>query len=381
MLPSVLFVSKPVDPPVNDGTKHLVMTLAAHLGRYVPRVMTTRHVHSLGNKILADAIYESASSYAPSFMNNLRAARHLATGPKPDLWHFVFAPNLKSSSMGRFLKSLRRVPVVQTVASRPRHFDEGSRLLFGDVVVAQSRDTRDRLSQAWERGHAKMSSPGRAPRIEVIPPPVGVVRVPTMEDTMAIRKALDIGPNTPILLYPGDLEVSHGARIVKAAAVVTMQRHPTAVVVFAYRDKTPSTAQIAAELMRDLNPARVRFVRETPDILALVRTSAALLFPVDDLYGKVDIPIILLEAMALSTPIVTYRQGPLADLEGVEIVSAGDPLALADTAVALIDDHGRRNRCIEKQRQTVERNHDAARVTAAYEDLYDALRGRAASRT
>lgn len=371
MLPSVLFVSKPVDPPVNDGTKHLVMTLATYLGRHVPRVMTTRHVHSLGNKILADAIYESASSYAPSFMNNLRAARHLATGPKPDLWNFVFAPNLKASSMGRFLKSLRRVPVVQTIASRPRHFDESSRLLFGDIVVAQSRDTRDRLCEAWERKAARNTT---VPRIEVIPPPVGVVRVPTLEDTMAVRRALDIGPNTPILLYPGDLEVSHGARIVKAAAVVAMQRHPTAVVVFAYRDKTPDTSRIAAELGRDLNPARVRFVREAPDILALVRTSAALVFPVDDLYGKVDIPIILLEAMALSTPIVTYRQGPLADLEGVEIVSPGDPLALADAAIALIDDYGRRNRCIENQRQTVERNHDAARVAAAYEDIYDRLR-------
>lgn len=371
MLPSVLFVSKPVDPPVNDGTKHFVMTLANYLGRHVPRVMTTRHVRDLGHKILADAIYESASSYAPSFLNNLRAARHLATGPRPDLWNFVFAPNPRSSKMGRLLKSLRRVPVVQTIASRPRHFERSSQLLFGDVIVAQSRDTRDRLLESWEHDAQRSA---QAPKIELIPPPLGKVRVPTLEDTMAVRQALGVGSNVPMLLYPGDLEVSHGARIVKAAAVVAMQRHPTAVVVFAYRDKSPNSAAIASELKRDLNPSRVRFVRESPDIQALVRTSAALLFPVDDLYGKVDIPIVLLEAMALGTPVVTYRYGPLSDLEGVEVVRMGDPIALADSALALIDDHARRSRCVDAQRQTVERNHDAAHAAAAYETLYDALR-------
>lgn len=374
MLPSVLFVSKPVDPPVNDGTKHFVMTLASYLGRHVPRVMTTRQVRDLGHKILADAVYESASSYAPSLMNNLRAARHLATGPRSDLWNFVFAPNLRSSQMGRFLKMMRRVPVVQTIASRPRHFEQANQLLFGDVIVAQSRDTRDRLCEAWDKAAHR---PGSTPKIELIPPPIGRVRIPTLDETMAVRRSLDLASNTPILLYPGDLEVSHGARIVKATAVVTMQRHPTAVVVFAYRDKSPRSEQIAGELMRDLNPKRVRFVREAPDILALVRTSAALLFPVDDLYGKIDIPIVLLEAMALSTPVVTYRHGPLSDLEGVEVVRMGDPLALADIAVALIDDHGRRTRCIEAQLQTVERNHDAARAAAAYEKIYDSLRSRA----
>jgi glycosyltransferase involved in cell wall biosynthesis len=272
--------------------------------------------------------------------------------------------------MGRWLKALRQVPVVQTIASRPRDFAGIEGLVFGDVVVAQSRDTRDRLVSGWV---ADPSRSARQPRVEVILPPLGEVRIPTLDETTSVRRELGLGPDVPILLYPGDLEVSHAARLVKAASVVIAQRHPTATVVFAYRDKTPHAVQVASDLLRELNPQRVRLVREASDILALVRTSAAVLFPVDDLYGKIDIPIILLQAMALSTPVVTYNQGPLADLAGVEVVRTGDPFALADAGLALIDAHDRRGQCIDAQLQAVRTKHDAARVAAAYEQLYDEL--------
>jgi phosphatidylinositol alpha-1,6-mannosyltransferase len=370
MQPSVLFVSKPVDPPINDGTKHIVTTIASHLTRYDARVMTTRKVSSLEyERVQVDPIYAPASSYAPSVLNNVRAARHLALERQAQLWNFVFAPNLRSSQMGRWLKAMRRIPVVQTVASRPREFTDVQRLLFGDVVVAQSEDTRRRLQKGWLEDKAS----GPCPRIEVILPPLGDVRVPTLEDTTGIRRSLQLGPDVPILLYPGDIEFSHGARLVKAAASIVTDRHPTAIVVFAYRDKTRDAGPAASQLMRDLNPKRVRLVREAADILALVRTSAAVLFPVDDLYGKVDLPIILLEAMALSTPVVTVDVGPLAELRGVEQVPLGDPIALANASLALIDDHARRARCIDTQLRAVRERHDAQQAASRYESVYDTM--------
>jgi phosphatidylinositol alpha-1,6-mannosyltransferase len=173
------------------------------------------------------------------------------------------------------------------------------------------------------------------------------------------------------------LEVSHGAERVGNAVARIVERHPTAVVVFAYRDKTADAVRFAAELAKKLErvalPERVRFLRETTDILSLVRTSAALLFPVEELFGKVDIPIILLEAMALGTPVVTCGEGPLADLEGVERVPPDDAYALADVALALITDYGRRGRIIDAQSKALESRFSASVVGAAYEGLYDEL--------
>jgi phosphatidylinositol alpha-1,6-mannosyltransferase len=374
MAPTVQFVSKPVDPPINDGTKHIVLTLARHMNRYAPRVMTTRGVEDVGAGIGVDSIYEPASSYAPSLLNNLRAAKHLALNRRARIWNFVFAPNALSSQMGRLLSGVRRVRVVQTIASRPRAFDEPRKLLFGDVVVAQSDDTRRRFESAFEA--EKIPSEAR-PRIEVIAPPLGEVRIPELEDTNAIRQELSIGLDVPILLYPGDLEVSQGAARVARAAERILARHGTAVVVFAFREKTPLATARAAALRQELAGRvpldRVRFLRECRDILALVRTSAAVLFPVDELYGKVDLPIVLLEAMALGTPVVVTNEGPLSELDGALRVAPNDDEDLANVAISLIDDHGRRARCVDEQHRALRERFSVERVVDRYEALYDEL--------
>jgi phosphatidylinositol alpha-1,6-mannosyltransferase len=336
--------------------------------------MTTRGVGVVDVGVSVDAIYEPASSYAPSLLNNVRAAKHLLLEKRADIWNFVFAPNKKSSQIGRLLRTLRRVPVVQTIASRPKVFADPASLLFGDVVVAQSHDTLARFEEALAEAGGEEA---KRPRFAVIAPPLGDVRVPTLEETSVVRRELRVSNDVPLLLYPGDLEVSKGAVRVMQAVGRIVHRHPTAVVVFAYRNKTPHAETIAMAHKERLERLglieRVRFVREAADILALVRTSAALLFPVDELYGKVDIPIVLLEAMALGTPVVTYGEGPLADLEGVERIASDDEFALADTAVTLIDDHVRRHRCIEAQYRAVEERFCAASVARAYERLYDEL--------
>lgn len=374
MSPSVQFVSKPVDPPINDGSKHVVLTLASHLERYAPRVMTTRGVSSVGCGIEVDAIYEPASSYAPSLLNNVRAAIHIALRARADIWHFVFAPNARSSQMGRLLSRVRGIPVLQTIASRPRTFDNPLNLLFGNVVVAQSHDTRAQFMTALKDAAI---TDAECPRIEVIGPPLGEVAVPSLDATNAVRRSLSLATDVPLLLYPGDLEVGKGAKRVAESVPFIVARHPSAVVVFAYRDKTASASAFATELQRELEqtvPAgRVRFVRESTDILALVRTTAAILFPVDDLYGKVDIPIVLLEAMALGTPVVTCAEGPLGELAGTVTTLPGDARGLAEAALSLIDDYGRRGGCIEAQLALLADRFSATVVAGAYERLYDEL--------
>ncbi len=166
----VLFVSKPIVPPYHDGTKCLVRDVATHVTRVAPVVMSAPGVAPLrradGAEVEMEAAYRGAGSFAPAFADNLRAATWLAARSRAAVWHFVFAPNPRSSGAGRMLKRLRRVPVVQTVASPPREFRAIETLLFGDVVVAQSHWTKKNIENAAEAEGVT------APRVEVIPPPV-----------------------------------------------------------------------------------------------------------------------------------------------------------------------------------------------------------------
>jgi glycosyltransferase involved in cell wall biosynthesis len=367
----VLYVSKPIAPPFHDGTKCLVRDLSLNLRRYRGQIMTTPDTRDLGYApreghpgLGAAHVYRSSGGYTPTLAANARAAAFLVAESRADLWHFVFAPNPRTSAIGRMARAIRRIPVVQTVASAPRRFE--SSVFFGDIVVAQSTWTRDRIVEAFER------EARRAPRVEVIPPPIGPLRARSAEAIAAVRHELGLPDGAPVLVYPGDLEVSHGAETVAAAVEEIARELPGSIVVFACRAKTARAPVIEAGLRARLAGARVRFVREV-DLPALLGASSVVLFPVDDLWGKVDLPISLLEAMRLGVPVVALNDGPLADLAGAIRVPARDPAALAEAAVALVQDAAHRAAVVELARAGVSRLYDAGVVAAAYERLYDDL--------
>ncbi len=362
--PRVLFVSKAVAPPFHDGAACLVRDLCAGLSRCEATIMTTRGGPQLGEHIHHAPIYATHSRFSPALRDNARVFGHVLADRRHDLWHFVFAPNPLSSRAGTMLRTLRSVPIVQTVASQPRSFDHVERLLFGDRVVALSRYTADRLVQA---GVA-------AARIAVVPPPIADVARSEADRTEALRAA-GLLAGVPTFLYPGDLEFSGGASTVARAAASILRDVPRAQLVFACRAKTDKAKQAQAVLSAELQPHgdRVRFVGEVPDLPALIGAATAVLFPVDDLFGKVDLPYAVLEAALLQVPVVVADRGPLAELSHAPAIAPGDAAALAQWCVRIARDEALRAQIGAALRQSVRSACAPEVVAAAYEDIYDEL--------
>jgi len=291
----VLFVSKPVVPPFDDGSKCLVRDIAGALRIASPVVMVSPGAPSLGERVRGEHVYGTASRFAPS--GNALAFNRLMFGEPLDLWHFVFAPNAASSSAAHIAIRSRRSrgwpgKVVQTVASRPRTFSKS--LFFGDRLVALSEWTRVRLLQAGISDAI----------VRVIPP---CAREPAARSTREETRArLGIDGDGPLILYPGDLHVSSGAATVALAVPDVLRAVPGARFVFACRGKGADVAKHEAGLREGLRglEAYVQIVGSVDDMHGLVAAADIVAFPVDDLHGKVDLPIVLLEAMALEKPLV-----------------------------------------------------------------------------
>jgi glycosyltransferase involved in cell wall biosynthesis len=367
--PRVLFISKPIAPPFHDGSKCLVRDVATHLTRASATVLTTPGAPQLSPAagalpVRTAAAYGVPGGFTPAFSANLRAACWVLLRSRADVWHFVFAPNARTSGAGRLMKRVRGVPVVQTVASPPRSFADPSALFFGDVIVAQSAWTREAIESSYA------GSGLSAPRLAVIPPPVPELETPSAADVQRVRRELRLTAEQRYVLYPGDLETSSGGELSAALAERLPSAVPDLVTVIAYRKKTPRAAEIAAGLAARLPNAHTRFVENTPDILALVAGAAALIFPVDDLWGKVDLPIVLLEAMALGVPVIVLDQGPLCDLQGVLKVPSLEVTAWLDVVARLLADPGQAGQVAAEQRAALHERHRASVVARAYEDLY-----------
>jgi phosphatidylinositol alpha-1,6-mannosyltransferase len=366
-LPRVLFVSKPIAPPWNDGSKNLVRDVARHLTRAEATVLSTPDAPEVGGGARMDRIYTAPGTFAPGLVQNARVVRRLLTGDAHDVWHFVFAPNPASSTVARFTSRTRRMlgwkgSVVQTVASAPRSFDGVAQWIFGDVVVVVSD---------WMRG--RLLGAGVKRDLHVIPPCAEAPSVPTRAAIEGARSKLGVG-SAPIVLYPGDYEVSHGAATVARSVSRIVKGVPGARVVFACRAKTAKSAGARALVEGDLRAAglldRTVHAGEVDDMAALLAASTVVAFPVDDLYGKVDVPLVLLEALALGIPVVAARGGPLETISAARFVDPEDDAALAAEVTRFLTDTAAAAEAAKRGRALYDSRFSPRVVAAAYEELY-----------
>jgi glycosyltransferase involved in cell wall biosynthesis len=363
-LPKVLLVSKPVAPPFHDGSVCLVRELASHLHAVCPSVMTTPDAPPVAQHVDHQRIYHSRGSFAPAARNNARVLWHLVFGRSYDLWHFVFAPNPTSSRVGAAAKRIRRVPVVQTVPSRPRSFSGSAHLLFGDEVVAMSRYTADRL----------VGGGFPAQRLHVIPPPVSdVARSPQQCETARTR--CGVPSDAPMFIYFGDLEFSTGAQTFANAIPLLLRSVSGSVAVLACRAKTDRSVAAQHRLADQLANLgeRVRFAGELDDLPALLASATVAAFPVDDLYGKVDLPYAVLEACLLQVPVVVARGGPLEEIAPAPAVAPGDSSELAARCIEIANDAALRASIGTSLRAHVLQHHNPDQVARDYEALYTKL--------
>jgi phosphatidylinositol alpha-1,6-mannosyltransferase len=362
----VLFVSKPIVPPWHDGSKNFVRDIASHLVRAHAVVMATEGAPSIGARVEIEPVYRASGSFSPGLSANARVASRLMFGAPHDIWHFVFAPNRVSSTVAKIAIRSRRMrgwkgKVVQTIASAPRVCDP--EFLFGDVVITMSEHTKKRYLVE-----------GAEPELlRVIPPCAPPTARATKEAQLAFRVEHGLG-DSRVVVFPGDYEVSSGAEVVARAIPTILAKNPDAKFVFACRPKTVASADAKTKIMGILAEQNVaeytRHVGELDGMATLLSLASVLAFPVDDLYGKVDLPLVLLEALALGVPLVLARGGPLEEIRAARFVPPRDAGALAQTVNALLDSPAE---LPDQERALYLGRFRPGIVAATYDDLYDQI--------
>ncbi len=366
--PAVLYVSKPLVPPWHDGSKNLTRDLAQHVQFAQSHVMTTAAEPLAG--AVSHSVYAASGGFAPGLRANAGVLAHLmfaTSAGRAAVWHFVFAPNLRSAQAARLAISARRAlgwkgKVVQTIASAPLSFDGVAQCLFGDHLVVLSEWMRERMLAAGVR------TP-----MTVIPP---CVPAPAAISQGRGKEAMgDV--SAPVVLFPGDYEVSSAAITLARA---TPELHKRGImVVYACRPKTPRSHEAREAVIAELralgveqNAAQggVQHLGEVRNMHAVLAGADVIAFPVDDLYGKVDVPLVLLEALAMGKPVVVARGTPPQEIRTSLAIPAGDASALVEAICASLEP----SREVQEARVADYEAHYTPEVMArAYDALYTQL--------
>jgi phosphatidylinositol alpha-1,6-mannosyltransferase len=361
---SILFVSKPVEPPWNDSSKNLVRDLATSLARHRAIVLGRRGgpgLRGVETRAVHPAHGDRTGGFAPAFTDQLGVLGELALERRAELWHFFFAPNPRTSTAGRWLARARRKPSVHTVCSVPREDVALREVLFADRTVVLSAHTEKRFRMA---GVSTVR----------IPPCVAPLALPNATQRTEARRALQLPVGPPLVVYPGDLEFGRGARTT-LEAFARLPEGP--ILAIACRAKTPAARAAEVEL-RELAlrraPGRVHFLGETRRILELLGAADVVALPSETLYAKMDYPLVLLESMALGRPVVVAEGTAAAELgaHGAVVVPAHvEPLTSALQRLLASPEHAARVGATG--RAAALETFSPSAMAQAYERVYDEL--------
>ncbi len=225
------------------------------------------------------------------------ALRRRLNACKPDL--ILYIP-LASATLGSFLRSrmLRFLhpgaPVVM-VALQPRRHTPWKRLLIRrlhpNAFLAQDASSVAELPVAIPAS--------------TLPSGVdtGRFRPVASEEKTRIRRSLDIGESDFVILHVGHIRRERGVAVMGVLA----RRFPCRAVVVG----STSTEQDGA-LAGELETAGVRVIRErVPEIERLYQAADCYLFPVQSDQAAIEMPLSVLEAMAVNLPVLCTRFGAL----------------------------------------------------------------------
>jgi phosphatidylinositol alpha-1,6-mannosyltransferase len=366
---TILMVSKPVVPPWNDSAKNLVRDVVRSATRHRFRVLVSKGVPFEAPRVSSAEIYAAPGQYTPALRQNARVLWHLLHA-RADVVHYFFAPNPRTSAIARVVGLARRWPSVQTVCSAPRDWSGAGRLLFADRVIVLSEDTHRKLARA---GVA-------AERLRLIPPGIEPFAPLSPAERAAARRLfaeLPEGDETPVILYPGDYQFSEAAFTVGSSVARVVATRP-ARFVFACRIKQEESRRgedrVRQKVTQDGALAHVRFWNEVDDVRALLGAADLVVMPAESLYAKMDVPLVLLEAMSLGVPLVVANVPPLSELLGDDVgvgVAPRDAEAFAGAVQVLLADPARRAALGQRAREVIARRYSARTMASAYEDVYD----------
>jgi glycosyltransferase involved in cell wall biosynthesis len=174
----------------------------------------------------------------------------------------------------------------------------------------------------------------RQERLVVVPNPAPAL--PELAAAEEVRARLGLGPGERVLVSAGRLNAQKALHVALEALA---RLEGVSLVLAGDGELRDALAARAGELGLDV---RVRFAGSLPrvEVLALFRAADAVLLS----SAWENFPHVLVEALAVGTPVVATRVGGVAEIveDGVSglLVPAGDPEALADAAGRLLADAG-----------------------------------------
>jgi len=288
-----------------------------------------------------------------------------------DFIHIVASLYSPSSWVGPALRAwstIRRRPIVHTLPS------------VGDVPIERRNFAGDATVVVSEHTRRRLEDHG-VPDVYRVHPPLEVesLRPKRPEAPETLVGELRLGDRA--VLYPAHYGERSGIReaIRAFSRLRGFPKTEGAVLVLACRShpwqdpeaEKRKVLELAAEVgISD----RVRVLGYVADMPALISACCVTVLVPEKLSGKMDLPLVILESLALGRPVIVGDQAPISEAllgEGGYAVPYGDVPALTSKLARLLANAGLRETLAARGRTSVLEHCDPEKVIERYQWIYE----------
>jgi glycosyltransferase involved in cell wall biosynthesis len=311
------------------------------------------------------------ASAMPTMEQRLRELGYmLRHGGFADLIHLVaslYGPSPWTGPALRAWSTIRRRPIVHTLPS------------VGDVPIERRNFAGDATVVVSEHTRRRLEDHG-VPNVHRVYPPLEIDNLrPVQPAVQATISELRLGDRA--VLYPAHYGEQSGIREViqafsrlrgspateQAVLVLACRSHP-------WQDPEAEKRMIFEQAAEVGVSDRIRVLGYVTDMHALISACAVTVLVPGKLSGKMDLPLVILESLALGRPVIVGDQAPIGEAllgEGGYAVPYGDVPALASSLARLLKNVGLRERLAERGRASVLESCDPERVVDHYQWIYE----------
>ncbi|MBI4600242.1 glycosyltransferase family 4 protein [Candidatus Uhrbacteria bacterium] len=364
----IFFATRPIAPPWNEGSKNLVYEIARRLDAFHATLLTYKNQDNfqIGPNKTFLRIYPRSDSLAISIRQKLAFLRTLIQS-EAAIFHFFFTPELITSHVIRSIRKFKKGVFLQTIPTPISHRRSIEKFVFGDKVVVQSQ-------------HALRSFENRdIKNVSCIYPGIDTEKFCPGVSSADLRKKLKISDRERVVLFPGNYYLGCNRSVTQAVSRL-LKEGLGVKFILACRISGPGDIKLKRSMLDDFERKNVRgdlvvleTVESMPELIAL---SDIVIFPPSQMVRKSDIPLVLLESLAMGKPIVITDIPPLNEImmdDVGEKIQADNPDALYEAVKSLLKDDGSGKEKGLRGREMVLKYFSIEQNVKEYEKLYHSL--------
>ncbi len=356
-------VTRPIGEPWNEGGKNLAYNLARNIKNNEINLLAKSNFNVKIRNIHLEKIFSSSNERKINFFDKIRLLIRLVSSDNLEVYHFVFTPELYSSLLAKFILKSKNKKSIQTIPTLIRNKKFIKSLIFANKIVVLSDYTKNFLIDRSFNNIIKIN------------PGIDTNLFKPRKKNLELINKLKIKDRF-VVLIPGELEAKRGTRFM-IKSIINLQNSKGLFFIFSYRKSENNDhlgeRKFITSALKKYKIENFTFLENFSNIRELINVSDIMVYPTLDMNEKQEIPMILLEALAMQKPIIITDMPPLNEILksncGIK-VEKNDYNQLSEAILYFKDNKKMRLNMGKIGRKMVLEQFNIIRIAKEYDELY-----------